>query len=41
MQKLIGLILVICGLFFVPAFGVGIPMVFFGWRALNEDSSKS
>jgi hypothetical protein len=42
MEKLFGLALLICGLFFVPAFGLGIPMVIFGVRYLTkDDSSKS
>jgi hypothetical protein len=42
MQKLFGLALLICGIFFVPAFGLGIPMMLFGVRYLtSSDSSKS
>jgi hypothetical protein len=42
MEKLFGLAMLICGLFFVPAFGLGIPLVIFGVRCLaSSDSSKS
>lgn len=37
MSKLLGVVLLVSGLFLVP-FGIGIPMMLFGCRELNKSS---